>query len=331
MKTTIRKTSKTLLQTSLMLALVGAIGVGCQKDSEPQPQQIFTPPTVEEFKMVKDNALSQHLEQVTFNAEDGISFTSNDGAVLNIAPNCLLDNGTLVTGPVELSFIDLYNRNDMAATNKPTMGYLPNGDKKLLISGGEFFIEVKKAGNLLEMGCNYQLIVPSENTGGPDPEMTLWKGIIDANGDLTWDEIRDPAEGEIFLEANRYYVFGDDFGWTNIDRFYNDPRPKTTMQVKVPQGFNHENSSVYLSYDGEPNALAQLDTYDSGTKIFSEHYGQIPVGLKVHIIFASAEGDDWRYAIQAATIAENQIYTFSLQETQVDTHENMVAAINALP
>jgi hypothetical protein len=286
---------------------------------------------VQEVNAIKDDALAKHTEQTTFNAEDGVSFTSDDGATLNISPNCLLENGSPVTGEVELTFIDLYNKEDMMSTNKPTMGRMQNGDKKALISGGELSIEVRKDGSLLHMGCTYQLIVPTENTGGPDPEMTLWKGIIDQNGDLTWDEMDEGDNQELFVEGDNYFVFGDDFGWTNIDRFYNDPRPKTTMQVKVPEGFDFENSAVYLSYDGEPNTLAQLDTYDSGSKIFSEHYGQIPIGLEVHIIFATAEGDDWRYAIQGVTIADNQVYTFTMGETQVDTYENMVAAINALP
>jgi len=77
--------------------------------------------------------------------------------------------------------------------------------------------------------------------------------------------------------------------------------------------------------------LAQLDTYDSATRIFSEHYGQIPIGLEVHLIFATADSDNWRYAIKGVTISENETYVFNLEETQVNTFENMVSAINALP
>src|SRR5690606_11720632 len=122
-------------------------------------------------------------------------FTSNDNAELNISPNCLMLDGNMVTGEVELTFIDLYYRKHMAPTNKPTMGLKPNGDKAMLVTGGEFFIEVRKDGVLLDSGCTFQLIVPGENTGGVDTEMILWKGIIDDNGDLTWDPIED-GEGD---------------------------------------------------------------------------------------------------------------------------------------
>ena len=77
------------------------------------------------------------------------------------------------------------------------------------------------------------------------------------------------------------------------------------------------------------NALAKLDTY-TATGLFSEHYGQIPVGLACHIIFATEENGQWRYAIKGVTIAANQTYTFTLAETTVGSEAQLVAAINAI-
>ncbi|WP_347373505.1 hypothetical protein [Aequorivita sp. Q41] len=330
MKTSMYQQAKKMTYCLAALTVMGLVNLSCEKEEGEVPQIAFTPPTAAEYNSLKNDALAVHTEKVTFNAEDGIFFTSNDGATLDISPNCLLKNGAPATGEVELTFIDLYDKKDMLATNKPTMGLKPDGKKAALVSGGEFFIEVRQDGDLLQMGCNYQLIVPGDNTGGADPEMSLWKGIIDANGDLTWDEMEEQDQ-EIFVEGVDYYIFGNEIGWTNVDRFYNDPREKTTIKVKAPTGFNSENSAVYLSYDGEPNTLAQLDTYDAATGTFSEHYGQIPIGLEVHIIFATADGDNWRYAIQGQTISEDEVYTFTLEETQVDTMENLLAVIQALP
>ena len=329
MKNAINEQMKLSFSTLILLCSLALVGISCTKeDVDPIPENPFVPPSAVQFNNLRKIALAHHTETVSFNAEDGVSFISNDGAQINIPAGCLMDNGNPVTGEVELTFIDLYARNDMAATNKPTMGLMPNSDKAMLISGGEFFIEVKQNDVHLEMSCTYQLVVPVDNTGGEDPEMLLWTEIIDDDGNLTWEENENM---ELFAQGASYFVFGNEFGWTNIDRFYSDPRPKTTMKVKVPEGFDFDNSAVYLSYDGEPNALAQLDAYDSNTKIFSEHYGQIPIGLEAHIIFATAEGDNWRYAIQAVTISANQVYTFTMEDTQVNTYENLVAAINALP
>ncbi|WP_313112659.1 hypothetical protein [Aequorivita sediminis] len=333
MKNVMNNQMKTPFSKLLLVSLLALLAIGCSKEEKVEsiPDVAFVPPSSAQFQGLREIALNDHTETVNFNAENGLSFTSNDGTVLNIPANCLTLNGNLVTGEVELSFVDIFESGDMLPTNKPTMGLNSNGDKAMLITGGEFFIEVTKDGVPLDSGCVLQLLVPGENTGGADPEMILWKGIIDEKGDLTWDEVEPGTHNELFTEGETYIVFLDEFGWTNIDKFYSDPRPKTTLKVKAPEGFNYDNSAVYLSYDGEPNALAQLDTFDEQAGLFSEHYGQIPIGLKVHIIFATAEGDNWRYAIQGVTIAENDVYVFNLEDTQVNTHENMVAAINNLP
>ncbi len=334
-----KDTNKTQTRFSFfILLLLGALAVttiiGCSKEDviELIIQDTFIPPSALEFSNLRASALARHTETAIFNAEEGISFTSNDGAVLNISANCLTLGGYSATGEVELTFIDIYDRQHMAPTNKPTMGFKPNGDKAMLITGGEFFIEVRKDGVLLESGCSFQLIVPGDNTGGVDPEMILWNGIIDENGDLTWDPILDGQGHErIFVENDSYFVFAHNFGWTNIDKFYSDTRPKTAMRVRVPEGLNYANSAMYLSYDGEENALAQLDKFDPETNLFTEHYGQIPIGIDVHLIFITAEGEDYRYGIQSVRIAENEIYEINLEDTQVGSYENWESTIESLP
>ncbi|WP_242499186.1 hypothetical protein [Flavobacterium sp. 140616W15] len=131
-------------------------------------------------------------------------------------------------------------------------------------------------------------------------------------------------------EGGNYYVHFGSFGWTNVDRFYSDPRPKTTLLVKAPEGYTNINSAVYLSYDGEgTNALAKLDTY-TPAGLFSEHYGQIPIGLACHVIFVTEDNGQWHYAIKAVTVAANDVYTFTLSQTTVGTEAQLIAAINAI-
>ncbi|WP_339695779.1 hypothetical protein [uncultured Marixanthomonas sp.] len=333
MKRTNRTTRK-YVYSFISLALFVGFGISCSPESTVPVDDGSLPYTVGDpasFTALRDDALNTHIENKIFNAEDGVQFTSNDGAEIQIFPNCLYNEGDLVNGEVELTFIDLYEKRDMATTNKPTMGLMQNGDKAPLVSGGEFFIEVRQNGDLLEMGCQYQLMVPSDNTGGIDPEMVLWNGIIDENGDLTWDEVEEEDNAQIYTEGGNYYVFAEAFGWNNIDKFFDDPRPKTTLLVDVPEGFEFENSAVYLSFDGEANVLVNLDSYDEVNDLFTEHYGQIPIGIEAHLIFMSADGNNWRYATQGVTIAENDIYTFTIEDTQTDTLENVLAAINSLP
>ena len=75
--------------------------------------------------------------------------------------------------------------------------------------------------------------------------------------------------------------------------------------------------------------LASFDTYDNDKKLFTEHYGLIPIGLKVHFIFVSIIEDEIHYALQSATIAENHIET--INDVKAITQEELVDLVDALP
>ncbi|GAA4939210.1 hypothetical protein GCM10023314_09860 [Algibacter agarivorans] len=324
------KNLKHLLGTLVMTAL---LFTSCTKNDN-DDLNIIVRATTEDFNNLKETALENLTQDFQFNAEDGgVTLTSENGVSIYINGSCLTLNGNAVTGQVNLEFVELFEKGNMLVTNKPTMGVLPNGDKALLISGGEFFIEATQNGNILETNCDIQLGIPSNLTGGTDNDMLLWDGTIDAEGNLAWDENKrdNTGQGGVFAEGNQYYAFIGDFGWSNVDRFYNDPRPKTTILVGVPEGYDNTNSSVFLSYDGEDTGLANLDTYDAESGLFSEHYGQIPVGLECHVIFVTEEANDWKYAVQAATITENGVITITDGETSIVTQAQLTNIINGLP
>ncbi len=320
----------TLLITALLLT-------GCSKSEgiDDDCDGLCSVATAEAFDGMKEKALEEMTQKFQFKAEDGaVTLTSKKGVKITINGNCLTKNGNAVTGNVDLEYVEIFNKGNMLTTNKPTMGLMPNGDKALLLTGGEFFLEASQNGVALATNCELQLIIPANLTGGTDTNMILWNGLIDDNGDLVWEEAkRDGANGKggVFAEGSNYYAFIGNFGWSNVDRFYNDPRPKTTILAAVPEGNDNKNSAVYLSYDGETTGLAQLDTYDPATGLFSEHYGQIPIGLECHAIFVSEVNGNWKYAIKAVTIVANGIITFTTSDMAIATEAQLTAIINGLP
>ncbi|MFV5697259.1 hypothetical protein ACM55H_02720 [Flavobacterium sp. ZT3R17] len=307
--------------------------VSCNNDGN---DTAISPASAAEFAAVKKAALDGQTQKFTMTAGTGvITLTSVKGVKLYINGDCLTKGGNPVTGTVDIEFVELFDKGKMLVTNKPTMGIMGDGNRNLLISGGEFFIKATQGGVDLATTCNINLMVPASLTDGVDTAMTFWTGIVDANGDLAWKDARDAAgtnggKGGVQAEQNNYYVSFGNFGWTNVDKFYSDPRPKTTILADAPDGYDNTNSAIYLSYDGEgQNALAKLDTY-TAAGLFSEHYGQIPIGLACHVIFATEDNGQWRYAIKAVTVQANDVYTFTLAETTLGTEAQLVAAINAI-
>lgn len=316
------------------LALATIIFTSCTNNETPDP----LPPTKAAFKGIQENGIKKNTQNFTATAGTGtITLTSAKGVIITLNGNTLTKNGNPVTGAIDITFIEIFDKGNMLITNKPTMGVMADGKKSLLKSGGEFFIKASQGGVDLVANGGIQLQVPANLTGTIDTEMLFWAGDTKDEDNLAWVNPRNAAgtggqkDGNVDFTQNTYNVSFGNFGWTNVDKFYSDPRPRTTILAEVPTGYDNTNSAIYLSYDGEgTNALAKLDTYNAATKQFSEHYGQIPIGLACHVIFATEDNGNWRYAIKAVTVAAGDVYTFTLAETTIATEAQMVAAINAI-
>ncbi len=331
MNTTFKKTA--------LLFLAAVSLTGCSTDNETS-NEIFRPSTGE-WLALRNNAIDNLTQSFTFTAGTGpVVLTSDKGVQITINSNCLTQNGNPVSsGQIDLNYIEVFDRGNMLVTDKTTMGRLPNGDMALIISGGEFYINATKNGQQLDITCPMQLQIPASLTGGLQTGMSLWDGTIDADGNLDWipqDNPGTPAQGNGVVGQGQganaaYYAFLNDFGWTNVDRFYSDPRPKTTILAQAPSGYNFQNSAIYLHYDGQGSALAKLDTFNAATNQFSEHYGQVPIGLQAHVIFVTEDSGNFRYAIKSVTVAAGDVYVFTDGETTVGSQAQLVNAINALP
>lgn len=323
---------KTNFKTIGLLFLALATFASCDNNDDNNgisDINIVIPPTKAAFKEIQESGIKKITQKFTIVAGDGYkTFTSAKGVLVSINGDYLTKNGTPATGEVQIEFIEIFDKGTMLVTNKPTMGIMPDEKKSLLISGGEFYIKATQGDVELKSTSSMKLVVPAALTGGLDDTMTLWYGVIDNEGELAWKA--NEGVGKVQAKVTDYLVYFENFGWTNVDRFYSDPREKTTILVDAPDGYDNNNSAIYISYDGQKtSALAKLDTY-TAAGLFSEHYGQIPIGLKCHVIFATEDKGQWRFAIKAVTVAANDVYNFTLAETAVGTEAQLVAAINAI-
>jgi len=285
----------------------------CIKDNdevlEPQPDGVALEAR---FNDNRENA----VEEFILDAETGGIIIGEQGTQVTFQPNSFGLNGTPVTGNVTVQLLEIYDKASMLLKDKSTLGMRDNGDKEALKSAGEFHISALQGDvqmELLEMaGVQSRPVDFADLEGG----MQIFRGDDDTDGD--WVEADEDGDGEkddaqirdaqgadgAFATYN--YDIGD-FGWTNLDKWYNYAGAKTEIFIDVPAEFNQDNCAVYLSYDGEPTTLARMDVYNTDLEMFTEHYGLIPVGLEVHIIMVAEIDGQLNYAIQGTTIVEDHI------------------------
>lgn len=335
--TNILNNSKNVSYSKIALGLIMVAGLtftSCRKEDDspvPDGDALAT--------LFSDNR-AESLQTFTLNATTGGTITGSEGTQVTFLPNSIGLNGTPVTGNVTIQLIEIYDRASMLVNNMPTSGIKPNGDGEALKSGGEFFLNAVQGNNQLELLLpaeiqsrnvdpadfeNFQVFRAGDNQDDTD----LWKEA-DENGDGETDDAR-AREGQ---GANGTYVLYNvfntsSFGWTNLDRWYNYSGATTPLYVDVPEGFDGDNCEVYLTYDGEPTALARMDIYDESLEMFTEHYGRIPVGQAVHFILVAEINGVLNYTIQAATIVNNHIEVMA--DPQPTTQSQLEALINALP
>jgi hypothetical protein len=308
--------------------------VSCNKEDVENPKEYV--PSAASFIAIKEQGIKAQTQSFSATAGTGlITLTSAKGVQISLDGNNLNKNGNPVTGTIDIKFIEIFDKGTMLVTNKSTMGKMADGNQSILKSGGEFYINATQGGVQLVSTGTIQLSVPANLSKTADPNMTFWAGNTTDPENIVWEKPEPTPnggrEGNVDFKQTNYTVTFGNFGWTNIDRFYSDPRPKTTILATVPSGYTKDNSAIYLSVDGEgQNQLAKLDTFNPTTQQFSEHYGQIPIGLQCHLIFVTENNGQWRYAIKGVTTTANAVFNFSLAETTVGTEAQFVTAINAI-
>ncbi len=308
------------------VACSGIILSSCKKDDQdPQPNGV-------QLHSFFNSNVSNNTQTFTVNATTGGSVVGNKGTRILIYPESLTDmSGNPVTGNVTVHLVEIFDRASMVLMNKPTNGKLPNGNTSTLISGGEYYLKITQNGQELNTTTGVLVSIPTDNTGGPDLNMALFDGAMEL-GNFWWNQVEDTVA--VMQDSiggtwtTTYEILDGNWGWTNVDRFYDDPRPKTTIKVKLPEGYDNTNSEVYITYDGEPTALAAMDIFTE-EGYFSEHYGLIPIGLEVHFIAVTMIDGQLHYAIQGATITDGHVQ--NITSFAAITQTELATLINSLP
>lgn len=331
-----------------LLFIFTVLLVGCKDNGDVKESDVVAVPNASSFQNLRETALDKLTQTKEFEVDGmgDIEFTSEKGVKVRIPEGCLVIKGKPVQGKVKFDFIELFDKSSLLTTNIATMGWDSNEKvAKFLVTGGAFNLKLTQNGQEIESlhYCNYELEVPAKLTGKLDDTMKLWYGNLNEEGNLVWDEVitenwnpetgegwnpEVPMSGLIFLDE-KYLVIANKFDWINIDRFYdNESREVTPVTVKVPSEYDGKNSAVYMSYKEVPG-LATI-YYNIDKKIFTTGNYTLPIGLEVHVIFASENNGKWAYAIKSAKITKDHQVEFLKSELKEATQAEFEAAIKAI-
>jgi len=311
-----------------MKKLIQLFGIGaiifsasaCSNDTINEP--IFTPSgqALKDLFASNLDAITQHD---TFDAGNNFIFTSEKGVKVMINGSCLRKlNGDPVVGEVDFSYIEIFDRGTMLATNKPTVG-MQGSENRLLTSGGEFLVKISQNDEELVTNCGYSIHAPTSVTGGTDQDMGAFAGTIDANGNLSWEDITQTTEMwtgfNQATNAEAYNAFVNDFDWFNFDKFVDLGQGFTSVSFQSPAGFNNSNSYIFMATKTRPNSLAYAST-------------RMPIGAEVYYILVAEYNNGFKYAVKPAmTLTANPTVTFNISELQNGTIQQVIDAINDLP
>jgi len=309
-----------LLRFSQLTFLVLACGLfitSCNNDEYEEIKGDEAIPTAQALRSLFDGQTAALTNTMTFDASTNLNWVSPKGVRLIINGSCLRKNGSPVSGQVKVIYTEIFDKGNMLTSNKATMGRR-DGNKELLYSGGEFYIQALQDGVELTLSCPISLDVPTSLTGGTQPGMLPFTGTINEDGELTWEQA---TTIELVTNAQAatpvYSALIPSFGWFNCDKFASYVGPKTTITANVPAGYG-ANAGIFLAVKTFPNALGKS-------------YGLFPVGLDCHLIFVTEKDGKFRYAIKSGALTPNHTVTFSLAETTIATPAQLTAVINALP
>ena len=319
MKNTIkihRKTWSGTIKSIVLLFLATFLLQSCNKD-EYQVINNEVIPTAQALKTLYANKEASLIKVLSFDASTTLNYTSPKGVHLTIAGSCLRKNGNPVVGEVKVKYIEIFDKGNMLAANKPTLVNAGGGTKELLYSGGEFYIQASQENVNLTLTCPFSLDIPTSITGGTQPGMLPFVGTVDTDAELSWDQAFSYDMAITTGTSPIYAALIPSFGWFNADYYTNYTGPKTTITENVPAGYG-SNSSIFLAVKAFPNSLGKS-------------WGQFPVGLDCYLIFVTEKNGKFRYAIKPQILTANHQVTFSLSETTTGTADELTAAINALP
>jgi hypothetical protein len=313
------------------LCLGVALLAACRKDDDVVICSAATPATFADLR-----AAAPTVQTFTFTLSQAQSLRTNAGATLAFGANAfILPNGTVATGQAQLRVREIYAVPDMVLANLPTTAA---SSRQVLVSGGEFDIQVWQGGTRLRLsavsptGVIQRLVLtsPKPTTGLDTTPMLLWQQsaappsvagtIADSSGwMLRMDSTSrittvipvTPNPGQPTVSYFRAAIPLDSLSLWNIDQFLHAYSANSAGQigVTVPVSSTPTGTRVYFRPVGY-NGLARGFASPASATAWSSY---LPYGADVIAIVLQERDGLLYYGAQRLTTAAGTVVTPTLE------------------
>lgn len=322
------------MKTKIILFHLGLMAVmftSCQKDTD-----IFIPDTtsggldtnwiaavtdlspISEVKRLirKENLLD------SMDATAGGTFQSSEGLTVIVLPQSLaLQNGQLATGKIYIETMLVKQRGDMVRLDKPTTSL-----GKLLVSGGEIFIRIRKENEELHLMPGKGIYIKYSDSS-PSSLMKLFYGDENIPERFNWiaaDSSNGTSIGITTQPGLGYELFSNRLRWINCDYFADTSAGRVTVTASLPADYTNANTAVYLVFR-DLKAVAGMYG-DMNTKKFSS--SKVPSAKGAIVVSITKKGTN-SYYLGHETIVTGQTSLNGVQSVPLKPQPTSLTDIKA--
>ncbi len=288
------------------LVIAAMLFTSCQKDTD-----IFIPDTtsvgldtnwvsaVTDLSPVSDvkRLLRKENSLDSVDAIAGGTFQTSERLTVIVLPGSLqLSNGQVATGKIYVETLVIKQRGDMVKLDKPTTSF-----GRLLISGGEIFIRIRKDNEELHLAPGKTIYI-KYNDSSPSSLMKLFFGDESNPERFNWVPTTSNTSAGIAVTSQGYEMVTDKLRWINCDYFLADTTgAKVNVTASLPADYTNANTSVYLVFKDIKSVAGMYG--DATAKKFSS--SKVPSG-KVAIVISITKKGTNSYYLGHETITTGQ-------------------------
>jgi hypothetical protein len=302
-----------------LLGMAGLLlAAGCRKDDVVDCAPATSNLTLLEFTQRNGAPVQNFTLTLGPNAGNQV-ITTNTGTTITFpSSRFILPNGTAATGSAQVRVREIYSVPDMLLSNMPTQVV---GTRRLLISGGEFSIQVRQNGTRLRLaaGSSHVVVNSLAPAGAAGGQQLVWQQVATTIPDsaawsqpATRDSVRTTTFSNGMAPTYSTPIPLDSVSWWNIDRLWdlyqNASVGTITVQVPAISATSTSSTQVFLRAVGL-NGLARLYPSNAARTNWST---SMPIGASMKVAVLQSINGQLYFGTQSITIQNGLVVMPSL-------------------